>query len=146
MLLMIWRKQMPDFGMTFHHMGLAVRQEDQAINFLEGMDYRIGDKIYDPEQNVHLRLCTALDKPAFELIMQGIGDGPLDTILKHTSEIIYHTCYETDCLDKTLSALEATDLRVFPIVPPKPALLFGNRKVSFYQVMGFGFIELLESA
>ncbi len=135
---------MPDFGMSFHHMGLAVSRDDQAVIFLEGMGYCAGDKVYDPEQNVHLRLCAAADKPAIELIMPGVGEGPLDSILKRYNELVYHTCYEVDNLNKTLLAIDKAGLRVVTVADPKPAILFEGRNVSFYKVMGFGYIELLE--
>ncbi len=135
---------MPDFGLSFHHMGLAVSRDDQAIIFLEGMGYCAGDKVYDPEQNVHLRLCTAADKPAIELIMPGVGEGPLDPILKRYNELVYHTCYEVGNLNKALSAMETAGLRIVPVAASRPAILFEGRNVSFYKVMGFGFIELLE--
>ena len=43
--------------LRFHHMGLAVRSEETANRFLTEMDYRCGPIVYDPEQNVHLRMC-----------------------------------------------------------------------------------------
>jgi len=39
-------------------MGLAVKQEKDALAMLESLNYSIGERIYDPLQNVHLRLCT----------------------------------------------------------------------------------------
>jgi len=35
---------------------------------------------------------------------------------------------------------------VLPVVEPKAAVLFNGRNVSFYKVMGFGLIELLEKS
>jgi methylmalonyl-CoA/ethylmalonyl-CoA epimerase len=132
-----------DFGMSFHHMGLAVRQEKHAIIFLKGANYQIGEKIYDPLQNVNLRLCTAVDKPAVELIMPGIGDGPLTAILASRAALFYHNCYEVIDRNKTLLAMDAAGLRVIPVADVQPAILFDDREVSFYTVMGFGVIELL---
>ncbi len=133
-----------DFGLSFHHLGLALQDDIQAITFLRGMGYNIGEKIFDPEQNVHLRFCESEDKPATELILPGIGKGPLDSVLKRYNEIIYHTCYETNDLEQSLSAIKGAGLRVLPISEAKPAILFGHRKVSFYKVMGFCPIEILE--
>lgn len=135
---------MNDFGLTFHHMGLALKKEDAALKFLNGLGYNEGPQVYDPEQKVNLRLCTADDKPAVELITKGIEEGPLENILKKYNELIYHTCYETEDLKKSLGAMENAGLRVLPVSPPTPAILFGGRKVSFYTVMGFGLIEILE--
>ena len=135
---------MNQFGLTFHHMGLALKKEDAALKFLGGLGYDEGKQIYDPKQKVNLRLCTAEDKPAIELITKSEEEGPLDNILKKYNELIYHTCYETSDLDKSLSAMKEAGLRIVPVSPPTPAILFGGRKVSFYTVMGFGLIEILE--
>lgn len=135
---------MNQFGLTFHHMGLALKKEDEALKFLEGLGYDTGTKTYDPEQKVHLRLCTATDKPAVELITKAEEGGPLENILKKYNELIYHTCYETENLEKSLESLESAGLRILPVSPPTPAILFSGRKVSFYNVVGFGLIEILE--
>lgn len=135
---------MNEFGLTFHHMGLALKKENEALKFLAGLGYNEGEKIYDPEQKVNLRICIAEGKPSVELITKGEEEGPLENILKKYNELIYHTCYETQDLDKSLNALETAGLRVIPVSPPTAAILFGGRKVSFYTVMGFGLIEILE--
>ena len=125
-------------------MGLALKKEDDALIFLAGLGYDEGTRVYDPEQKVNLRLCTAEGKPAVELVTKGEEESPLDNILKKYNELVYHTCYETEDLEKSLAAIEAAGLRVIPVSPPKPAILFGGRLVSFYTVMGFGLIEILE--
>ncbi len=135
---------MSEFGLKFHHLGLAVSNEDQALVLLQGNGYKIGDKIFDPEQKVYLRFCTAETSPAIELIIRGPEPGPLEPILKRYNELIYHTCYEVDDLQQTITSMENANLRVLPIAERKPAILFNNKYVSFYKVMGFGMIELLE--
>lgn len=132
-----------NFGLGFHHFGLALQNDTEAITLLHGLGYKIGDKVFDPEQNVHLRYCSDAKKPAVELILPGNGEGPLTPILKRYNEIIYHICYETDKPARSLKAMQVAGLRVINLSPPKPALLFDGRKVSFYKVMGFGLIELL---
>lgn len=135
---------MENFGLTFHHIGLALKREDDALKFLDGLGYTQGVQVYDPQQKVYLRLCTADGKPSVELVTAGEEDGPLTPILKRYNELVYHTCYETQDLEKSLAAIESTGLRVVPVSPPTPAILFGGRKVSFYTIMGFGLIEILE--
>ena len=125
-------------------MGLALRKEEEALKFLKGLSYSEGKSVYDPEQKVNLRICEANDLPAVELVTAGEEEGPLTPILKRYNELVYHTCYETTDLEKSLETMEQDGLRVVPVSPPKPALLFGGRKVSFYTVMGFGLIEILE--
>ena len=133
------------FGLTFHHMGLAVKKKDTALIYTNGLGYRAGDEIYDPEQDAHLLLCTQDGWPSIEIVTPGKNkDGPLEPIFKRYNELIYHTCYETEDLNKTLQSWEEQGLRILPVSDPKPAILFGRRKVSFYTIMGFGLVEILE--
>ena len=126
-------------------MGLALRKEEEALKFLNGLGYDENEQMYDPEQKVYLRLCTAHNLPTVELVTGGKEEGPLTPILKRYNELIYHTCYETSDLEASLKTMEEDGLRIMPVSPPKPAILFNGRKVSFYTVMGFGLIEILES-
>ena len=136
---------MNQYGLKFHHMGLALRKEDEALKFLSGLGYTTSEKIYDPEQKVNLRICEQEGFPAVELVTEQEGeDGPLTSILKKHTELIYHTCFETKDLETTLDAFEKDGIRVLPVSSPKPAVLFGGRKVSFYTVMGYGLVEILE--
>lgn len=135
---------MNQFGLTFHHVGLALKKEDEALKFLSCLGYTEGAKVYDPEQKVHLRICSAAKSPSVELVTPGEEEGPLTPIFKRYNELIYHTCYETDNLDGSLNSVENEGFRIIPVSPSKPAILFGGRKVSFYKIMGFGLIEILE--
>lgn len=131
-------------NLKFHHLGLAVRQDADALALLGAMGYAAGEKIFDPLQNVHVRLCTAEGRPAVEIVQPGAGPGPVDALVSKYSEIVYHTCYETPDLAKTLGDIEALGLRCLCVAERKPALLFGGRHVSFYRIVGFGIVELLE--
>ena len=136
---------MTGFGLRFHHLGLALRAEEQALGFLRGMGYEAGERVYDPEQDVHLRLCTAAAAPAVETITPGEGEGPLTPILKRYDQLVYHTCYEVDDVAESLARIGEAGLRVLPVGESKPAVLFGGRHVSFHRVVGFGLIELLDA-
>ena len=59
------------FGLTFHHMGLALKKEDEALKFLSCLGYQQGEQVYDPEQKVHLRICSASNSPSVELVTPG---------------------------------------------------------------------------
>jgi methylmalonyl-CoA/ethylmalonyl-CoA epimerase len=135
---------MQNLGLNFHHFGLAVKKEDRALVYLKALGYRISELTFDPEQNVNLRMCHHATEPDVELVMPGEGEGPLTPIFKRFDELVYHLCYEVEDLEVSLDAMDAAGLSVIPVAPPKPAILFDNRKVSFYRVRGFGTIELLE--
>jgi methylmalonyl-CoA/ethylmalonyl-CoA epimerase len=55
-------------------------------------------------------------------------------------------CYVTDNLADTLSRMNDARLRWQCVSPPKPAILFGGRRVSFYMIVGIGLIEIIEEA
>lgn len=133
------------FGLRFHHFGLAVRQPEKALSFLSNLNYTIGERTYDSLQVVNLMICTNKVMPDVELIYPAESPGPLESLLKNHSEIIYHLCYSCNDIDLTLKELR-TKHRVITISEPKPAILFGHKRVAFYQVQGFGMIELLEDA
>lgn len=131
--------------LSFHHHGLAVKKDEKALTMLGLLGYTIGENIYDPLQNVHVRLCTSPAHPAVEIVTPGPdGKSPIDTLISKYDELIYHVCYETDDLEETLTTLEDAGLRCLCISERKPAILFGGRHVSFYKIPGWGIIELLE--
>lgn len=132
------------YGLDFHHLGLGVRSPDTAIKFLDDLGYKIGAAIYDPEQNVNLCWCTAVAAPDVEIIWKGKGKSPIDTILSRKDGLIYHICYATDDLPGALSRLEDAGHRAITLGPPKPAILFDGLHVSFYEVVGFGTIEIID--
>jgi catechol 2,3-dioxygenase-like lactoylglutathione lyase family enzyme len=137
---------MNDFGLSFDHLGLAVRRPETALALLRGLGYRPGAAVFDPEQNVNLCMCTHDTMPAVELISPGTGKSPVDGLVARFSNgIVYHLCYAAADLDATLARMEEAKLRVECVAPPKPAILFGGRRVSFYMVAGAGLIEIIET-
>jgi methylmalonyl-CoA/ethylmalonyl-CoA epimerase len=135
---------MNGFGLEFHHLGLALRDKEQATPFLVGLGYNVGSFIYDTEQNVWLALCHCPDKPCIELIVPADGQGPIHRMLKREESLLYHTCYATREPSQSVEAMRSAGLVVVEISPPKPAVLFSGAPVSFYYVAGFGLIELVK--
>ena len=134
------------FGLDFHHLGLAVRRPDAAMAFLSNLGYRIGDAVYDPEQNVNLAMCAADAAPDVEVIWPGTRKGPVDGLLAKRDGLVYHVCYATDDLPGALRRMEDAGHRAIPLAPPKPAVLFDGLQVSFYEVVGFGTVEIIDRA
>jgi hypothetical protein len=133
------------YGLKFHHLGLAVKQVENAVRMLKGLGYKIGPSVRDDLQNVNLALCTRPEAPAIEIIYATETPGPLAAILKLNTSLMYHTCYKSENLEESLAEMRNDQNMVRVISPPKPAVLFGGRLVSFYQIRGFGMIEILES-
>ena len=134
---------MNEFGLSFHHLGLAVRTPENALVFVKGLDYEIHPSIYDNFQNVNLILCSHELMPNIEIIFPSDTPGPLDNILKKNSELIYHICYSTMDLEQSLEKIKFIN-KIIAVTYPKPAILFSNKLVSFYKVIGFGLIEIIE--
>jgi methylmalonyl-CoA/ethylmalonyl-CoA epimerase len=133
------------FGFRFHHLGLAAQTPDPAKSFLLALGYHVGETIFDPLQNVRLTMCEHRSMPAVEIVSRGDGKGPLDYLLsRHSDGLIYHMCYSTGDLERALQALVEAGLRVHCVSPPKPAILFAGKRVSFYQIIGMGLIEIID--
>jgi methylmalonyl-CoA/ethylmalonyl-CoA epimerase len=131
-------------GLAFHHLGLACEHPDRSVAFLRSLGYDIGEASVDTVQNVNLIMCTSATMPAVEVIWPTGPEGPLKKILEVGREGVYHICYSTTDRESALAALAGQGHRLMTVSPPKPAILFGGRTVSFHFVAGFGLIEVLE--
>ena len=132
--------------LKFHHFGLAVRRRQEGERFLLALGYQIGETVFDSFQNVRLAMCHHHSQPAVELISPGEGPGPIDTLLqRNAGGIVYHVCYETTNLTTALASLTEVGIKVICISPPQPAPLFHGLNVSFYNIIGLGLVEILES-
>lgn len=131
------------FGLTFHHLALAVRDPKTACGLLSGLGYVESETVFDPEQGVRLAMHTTSNHPSIELVSPADIPGPIDNILKRDAERIYHLCYTSENPAASVAAMRETGLRVMQVAPQKPAILFGGSLVSFYYIKGFGLIEIL---
>ena len=131
--------------LRFHHFGLATRSLQKSSAFLEAEGYQVGPSVFDPEQSVRLIFADHPAMPAVELVSPELGmPGPVDTILKSSATALYHLAYGCPKIEDAVEELRTAGFRVIPIVPPKPAVLFGGTRVAFYTVKDFGLIELIE--
>ena len=133
-----------DFGLVFHHFGLAAGRIDDARKMLTGMGYCCGPDVYDPLQEVTLVWCEHETMPAVEIVVPTGRPGPLDTILSRNGASVYHLCFSAADISVSVNAIKAAGIRIIPVMPPKPAVLFGGKSVGFYQVKGFGLMEIVE--
>jgi methylmalonyl-CoA/ethylmalonyl-CoA epimerase len=155
---------------TFHHLGLAARRQDSARRFAEALGYQVGETVFDPLQNVELAMCTHPRMPALEIVTPApvpgppasapragasspqtphsppATPGPLGQLLRTSTELVYHLCYEVPQLDTALEAIRGTIGTPRCVSEPKPAVLFDGRRVAFYLMSGCGLVELLEAS
>ena len=132
-------------GLRFHHLGLAVADPAEAFRYLQALGYAEGSAVFDPLQRVNLAMRHHPTMPDVEVIWPGDGPSPIDKMIKGSGTLIYHLCYASPDPEAAVAALEAAGVEAVMVSPPKPAVLFAGREVSFYMVSGFGLIELLRS-
>jgi methylmalonyl-CoA/ethylmalonyl-CoA epimerase len=139
-------REMNRFGLEFHHLGLAVRRPDDAVRFLDGLGYEIGEPIFDPEQNINAILCRhGGAMPDVEIIYPSKTKSPVEAFISlNRNGIVYHICYLAADLSSTLAAMEQNGVRAVCVAPPTPAVLFGGRPVSFYNIVGMGLCEIID--
>jgi hypothetical protein len=131
------------FGLSFHHFGWAVRTPAPAFIYLASLGYSLGSTIFDSLQRVNLSMCCHPEMPDVELIWPSDGPSPVDNLIKRRGSAIYHLCYTSADAEGAVAAMEAAGLRVLPVSPPQPAVLFGGRPVSFYNIADLGLIEII---
>jgi hypothetical protein len=135
---------MNQFGLRFHHFGLAVPGSDDAFRFLEALGYRLGPIVFDLLQMVNLAMCTHREMPDVEVVWPSDIASPIDGLLRRNGPMVYHLCFVAASARAAIAALEQEGFNVTVISEAKPAVLFGGREVSFYSVDGIGVIELID--
>jgi hypothetical protein len=135
-----------EFGLIFHHLGLAVPDSTAAELFLRGQGYNAGKTVSDPLQIADLTMWRHPSAPDIEVICPADQTkGPVAEILAVRPEgLVYHLCYTTNDLNDSIDRMEQSGLRPFEVSPAKPAVLFGGERVSFFMILGVGLIEIIE--
>jgi hypothetical protein len=131
------------YELEFHHYGLAVRSPEAAFRYLDDLGYRPGNACYDPLQKVNLAMRHHDSMPDVEVIWPGAEPSPIDHMLQRSDSMIYHLCYTSLDVERSVAALEQAGLEVLPLGPAQPALLFDGFEVSFYGISGVGIIEII---
>lgn len=124
--------------MKFHHVGIACRNINDEIESIKKIHEvkDISPVLFDTEQKAELCIIKTAEGVAIELIS---GQQVENLIKKRIT--YYHLCFETDDIGKEIIRLQ--DLGAFLVSAPKPAILFGYKKVAFLMV-SYGLIELVE--
>jgi FkbH-like protein len=126
--------------MKINHIGYACKNIQEGTDyFCSLMDIKaIGPIIYDPLQDIHVRIIEPEVGCHFELVC-----GPNVESYVSLGTVPYHICLE--CEDIWLSIRQMQQKGAYLIKEPIPAALFSKRRVAFLNT-DIGMVELLELA
>ncbi|PCJ57051.1 MAG: hypothetical protein COA79_17120 [Planctomycetota bacterium] len=127
----------------FDHLGLAVKHPKKAQDFLSLLGYHFTEPTFDELQKVSIIMATNKYQPDIEIIFSDDENSPIKNILKSNDQLIYHLCYKAEEPQLFIKNLKLNKVKVTCISSPKKAIVFQNKKVSFYFVDGFGVIEII---
>lgn len=127
--------------MKLHHIGIATKDVEATTSLLEYLGYHAGNTAYDENQNVNVRFLYSDVAPTVELLFGGGQRSSVDSIIEKNGTSVYHLCYETEDMDKTVS--EMRDQGYIPIGTKKESLIDGKKVLFLYHIDNV-MIELLE--
>jgi len=127
-------------GLAFHHIGIACADIEKTARYVHEAYAITSDSgtVHDPLQDVHVRLFNEGTPGAIELV-----SGPAVEKLVKAHVTYYHVCYQTGNLEGSIAAAKATGAMLVSL--PKPAVLFGGRRVAFV-FTELGLVEFVEKA
>ncbi len=97
----------PEIGMSFHHVGVAVKSIDAALGYYTGLFgmRQISEPLEVPGERVKVCFVEAPPGVLIELV-EGLGEkSPVADIVARTGAGPYHICYRVDDLDAALAEL-----------------------------------------
>jgi len=124
--------------MKFHHLGIATENIEFEVQRLRKLFPGLKNfkRCFDPLQDVELCLLE-VGGVKIELV----SGEKVKNYLRRGNKV-YHICFEVDSLEEKIKDL--TNRGCILISPPKPAVLFDDRKVCFLITPMMFLIELLE--
>ena len=124
--------------MKLHHIGIATEDIENLVEYLKQIlnIKDISETVYDKNQEANLCMLTLEDGTKLELVSGKV----VEKIVKKR-QFLYHTCYETNDINKEIEKLQKLDS--FLVSEPKEAILFKNKKVAFLMT-NIGLVELVE--
>lgn len=126
--------------MRIHHVGVACADIEAGVRELRAIYdvVEVSEIVFDEHQNASVCLIRTNNGLDIELVS---GEPIRGLLQKEIS--YYHLCYEVAEIAREIARLKRQGAVV--VAEPKPARLFGGRRVAFLYT-GVGLIELLEIA
>ncbi len=132
-------------GFTFHHVGVAVQDLEQASGFYTSvLGFRlVAGPIEDPIQKVRASFLAeaASERITLELISPLGADSPINGYLSKSTGA-YHVCYEVNDLASTLRGLRKNGCLI--VGKPVTAVAYGGRNIAWCFTPTNQLLELLE--
>jgi methylmalonyl-CoA/ethylmalonyl-CoA epimerase len=131
--------------LTFHHVGIAVRDLQQAIPSYKNLfGYEIVSGPFDdPIQKVSVCfLSRGEDDATIELVAPLGPNSPIDGTLKKGGGT-YHICYQVDDINAAIHHL--TEHGSMLLSGPVPAVAFGMREIAWLMTEAYLLVELVQA-
>ena len=129
-------------NLRFHHIGIACNNLEKELENFSFLGYKKeGAFFIDKNQGIKGIFITANDQPRMELLINFGEKGTLNSLLQKGIKM-YHICYETDDIFKSIQALESIGAKL--IISPVEAVAFNNKMITFLMLPNMLLIELAE--
>ena len=133
---------MKNFGLKFHHLGLATDNPKLTLKILQNIGYKATKTRSNKNYNVKNIICTSKSHPTIEIVAKMGGKSPIDDIVKKNKNLVYHICYSAKNLKKTLNIMKKKNLSIVKISNSYLSP-FEGVDASFFFLKGVGVIEIM---
>ena len=133
---------MKNFGLKFHHLGLATDNPKLTLKILKNIGYKPIKTRSNKNYNVKNIICSSKSHPTVEIVAKMGGKSPIDNIVKKNKNLVYHICYSSKNLKKTLNMMKKKKLSIVKISNSYLSP-FEGVDASFFFLRGIGIIEII---
>lgn len=133
---------MKNFGLKFHHLGLATDDPKLTLKILKNIGYKPIKTRSNKNYNVKNIICSSKSHPTVEIVAKMGGKSPIDNIVKKNKNLVYHICYSSKNLKKTLNMMKKKKLSIVKISNSYLSP-FEGVDASFFFLRGIGIIEIM---
>jgi methylmalonyl-CoA/ethylmalonyl-CoA epimerase len=129
--------------MKIHHFGYLTTSIKNSVKEFSLLGYIAIDKLYfDTLRGIKIQFIRSESGELIELIESNSDVSVVQTLLSNSENKIYHICYNTSDIEKSINDLEKKGFLL--ISPPQPAVALKNKNVAFLLSKNAGIIELYE--
>ena len=120
------------------HIGIAVKNLDEAVKFYESLGFKATGYEVVAEQKVMVAFLPCGDSE-LELLESTEPDGPIARFIEKNGPGIQHVAIRVDDIEKALEELKAKEVRLIDLVPRYGA---GNARIAFVHPKATGGVLL----